>query len=461
MTFDDERAARALELLKRVASDFQIIYLTTSDRYDSAADAVVELPGPTAVDDGVDGPGARCARGPRRRGRPRADRLNDTFPAESTTIVFALGAALAWGAADYGGGLVSRRTSVHGVVLGTQLVGLLLAVGLTLVRAEPFPGPEDLGWSLVAGVLGALGVTALYRGLAVGRMGIVAPITGVLAAVIPVVAGMLLEGVPPPLVLVGIVLAILAVLLVSRVADEGGGRAGLAEALVAGVAIGLFAIAISRLSDGHVFGPFVVVRATQAVLVTGLLVVTRAAWRPTSRAIPALVAIGILDMTGNSLYVLAVQAGALAVASVLASMYPVVTVLLAVAFLRERITRDHWVGIGLAAVAIACIGAGSRRLRAMPELPPASASRTSGSSRPPTHPTPPRRAARSGQNTSGASRSSRRQASTSRRGRSPTSLRRSSSCAPTTRPPPSTSCVATSTCATASGWSSGRVRSGG
>ena len=249
---------------------------------------------------------------------------------------------------------------MYGVVLGTQLVGLLLAVGLALVRAEPFPGPEDLRWSLVAGVLGALGVTALYRGLAVGRMGIVAPITGVLAAVIPVVAGILLEGVPPPLVLVGIVLAILAVLLVSRVADEGGGRAGVAEALVAGIAIGLFAIAISRLSDGHVFGPLVIVRATQAVLVMALVVVTRAAWRPASDAVPALVAIGILDMTGNSLYVLAVQAGALAVASVLASMYPVITVLLAVAFLREHITRDHWIGIGLAAVAIACIGAGSR-----------------------------------------------------------------------------------------------------
>jgi drug/metabolite transporter (DMT)-like permease len=248
---------------------------------------------------------------------------------------------------------------VFGVVLGTQFVGLLLAVGLALLRAEPFPGPEDIRWSLVAGVTGAVGVTALYRGLAVGRMGIVAPITGVLAAVIPVVAGIVLEGVPPPLVLVGIVLAIVAVLLVSRVADEGGGRAGLAEALIAGIAIGLFAIAISRLSEGHVFGPLAIFRATQVVLVILLVVVTRSAWRPTSRAIPALVAIGVLDMAGNSLYVLAVQAGALAVAAVLASMYPVVTVLLAVAFLREHITRDHWVGIGLAAVAIACIGAGS------------------------------------------------------------------------------------------------------
>jgi drug/metabolite transporter (DMT)-like permease len=248
---------------------------------------------------------------------------------------------------------------VYGVVLATQLVGLSVAVGLALLRAEPFPGPEDLRWSLVAGVLGALGVTALYRGLAIGRMGIVAPITGVLAAVIPVVAGIVLEGVPPPLVLLGIVLAILAVLLVSRVADQGGGRAGLLEALVAGIAIGLFAVAISRLSDGHVFAPLVIVRATQAVVVVLLVVVTRSAWRPASRAIPALVAIGILDMAGNSLYLLAVQAGALAVASVLSSLYPVMTVLLAVAFLREHITRDHWIGIGLAAVAIACIGAGS------------------------------------------------------------------------------------------------------
>ena len=270
-----------------------------------------------------------------------------------------MGAALTWGVADYGGGLASRRTSLYAVVLVSQFIGMLFAAGVALIRAEPFPGPEDLRWSLVAGVLGGVGVTALYRGLAVGRMGIVAPITGLLAAVIPVVAGIVLEGVPPPLVLVGIVLALLAVVLVARVADEGGGRAGLVEALTAGIAIGLFAIALSRISDGHVFGPFTIVRATQAVLVAALVVVTRSAWRPAPRYLPALAAIGILDMAGNSLYLLAIQAGALAVASVLSSLYPVVTVMLAAALLRERITRDHWIGIGLAVVAIACIGAGS------------------------------------------------------------------------------------------------------
>ena len=212
---------------------------------------------------------------------------------------------------------------------------------------------------MLAGLLGGIGVTALYRGLAVGRMGIVAPITGILSAVIPVVGGVVLQGVPPPLVVFGIGLALVAVFLVSRVADEGGGRAGLREALIAGAAIGSFGVIISQLSEGHVFGPLTVIRATQVVLVLVITIVSRSAWRPERRLVPVLAVIGLVDMAGNSLYVLAVQAGALAVASVLSSLYPVVTVILAAVVLRERITRDHWAGIALAAVAIACIGAGS------------------------------------------------------------------------------------------------------
>ena len=116
-----------------------------------------------------------------------------------------------------------------------------------MVRQETFPGPADLGWSVLAGILGGIGITALYRGLAVGRMGIVAPVTGVLAAVIPVAAGVVLEGMPPSLVLAGIAIAVVAVLLVSRVADDEGGRAGLREALLAGVSIGLFGVAIAQI----------------------------------------------------------------------------------------------------------------------------------------------------------------------------------------------------------------------
>jgi len=274
-------------------------------------------------------------------------------------VVLGLTSALVWGAADFGGGLLSRRTAVFGVVLVSQLAGLAIALGLAIARSEPFPGQTDVAWCLVAGILGGIGITALYRGLAVGRMAIVAPIIGVLAAVIPVVAGIVLEGVPPVLVLIGIALAVGAVLLVSRVADEGGGRAGLREALVAGVSIGLFGVALAQISDGAVFAPMSLIRATQAVLVIVLIVVTRSAWRPPGRLVPALAGIGILDMSGNVAYLVAVQTGLLAVASVLSALYPVVTVLLAAVVLGERVTREHAVGIVLAAAAIVCIGVGS------------------------------------------------------------------------------------------------------
>ena len=244
-------------------------------------------------------------------------------------------------------------------MLLSQAVGLLLAFGIALLRGEPFPSGPDLFVILVAGILGGIGITALYRALAIGRMGIVAPVTGVLAAVIPVSAGIVLEGWPAPLVLVGIGLAIAAVVLVSRVADDGDGTTGLREALLAGLAIGLFGVAISQLSDGIVFSALTLIRSIQAALVIGLVVVTRSAWRLERRAIPGVIAVGILDMTGNACYLLAVQSGALAVASVLSSLYPVTTVILAAVVLRERVTRDHAIGIVLAAAAIVCIGVGN------------------------------------------------------------------------------------------------------
>lgn len=245
------------------------------------------------------------------------------------------------------------------MVLLSQLVGLAIAVGMALIRDEPFPVGRDLLLSLLAGGLGGVGITSLYRGLAVGRMGIVAPVTGVLAAIIPVTAGIILEGLPRDIVLAGIVVAIVAVVLVSRVTDEGGGRSGLTEALVAGVAIGLFGVVISQLSDGIVFSALSVMRATQSVLVVAVVLITRSAWRVPRASLAPFAVVGVLDMAGNSFYLLAVQSGALAVASVLSSLYPVTTVILAAIVLRERVTRDHAVGIVLAAAAILMIGLGS------------------------------------------------------------------------------------------------------
>lgn len=245
------------------------------------------------------------------------------------------------------------------MVLLSQLVGMGLTAVIATIRSEPFPTGDDLLLCVAAGTMGGIGITSLYRGLAIGRMGIVAPITGVLAAIIPVIGGIVLEGWPSQLVLVGIVVAIVAVVLVSRVTDEGGGRAGLPEALIAGTAIGLFGIVISQIGEGFVFSSLTVIRGVQGVLVLVVVLLTRSAWRLPRATLPLIVAVGVLDMLGNAFYLLGVQSGALAIASVLSALYPVTTVILAALILRERVTRDHVAGIGLAAAAIALIGLGS------------------------------------------------------------------------------------------------------
>lgn len=273
-------------------------------------------------------------------------------------MLLGLGAAAVWGAGDFGGGLASRRTPVYGVVIVSQFTGGLLALGLALATGGTVPAGRDLLICAIAGGLGALGITMLYRGLALGRMGVVAPITGVLAAVIPVIAGFATEGVPGPLVLIGIGLAIVAVILVSRVEDEGGGRDGLREALIGGTAIGLFGVAIAQLSDGNLFGHLTLIRLSEGVVVAATIGGMRLSWRPPRDMLPRLMLVGVLDMTGNGLYLVAVQIGQLAIASVLSALYPVSTVILATVVLRERVTRDHAAGIGLAVLAIALIGLG-------------------------------------------------------------------------------------------------------
>lgn len=266
---------------------------------------------------------------------------------------------MTWGTGDFGGGLLSRRTPLFGVVLGSQLVGTVVALVLAVVRGERAPLPADLAWSVLGGLAGGIGISALYQGLAIGRMGIVAPITGVIAALIPVAVGIVFEGLPTPLVVIGIGLAFVAVVLVSRVSDERAGPSGVGLALLAGVAIGVLGVAIAQISDGRVFGPLTVLRATEALLVGSIVVIGRRPWRPDPALWPALAGVGIMDMAGNGLFILAVQAGSLAVAAVLSSLYPVTTVVLATVFLRERVTRTHAAGIVLALVAIACIATGS------------------------------------------------------------------------------------------------------
>jgi drug/metabolite transporter (DMT)-like permease len=275
------------------------------------------------------------------------------------SVTFGLLSAVTWGAADFGGGRATRRGPVFGVVLVSQVVGMVLAAGVAIARGEPLPGPTDIGWAALGGLFGVIGIVSLYQGLASGRTTVVAPIAGVLAATIPVTAGWLSQGLPSYVRIAGIGLALLAVVLVSTSPDPVGGRpAGVRYGILAGIGFGLFNVCASRFSPGVVFGPLVVVRALEAVALVAMVVLTRRAWRLDRSVVPLAMAVGVGDMAGNGFFVLAAQAGRLDVAGVLSSLYPVTTIILAAVLLRERVTRGHAAGIGVAGVAIALITGG-------------------------------------------------------------------------------------------------------
>lgn len=278
-------------------------------------------------------------------------------------VVLGLLSAITWGAGDYGGGLLSRRIPLFGVVAVTQVVGMAFALVMAVVRGEPVPQGMDVAWSIGAGACGVVGMTSLYRGLAVGRMGVVAPVTGVVGASIPVVVGFAGEGVPSVQTVAGILVAMVAVVLVTRAPGHGTDRpSGIRWALVAGVAIGGFNVCIGQLSGAGAFGPLVLIRLVQTSVILFLIVAWRQPWRILRLDVARLGVVGVLDMTGNVAFIMAAQLGALAVAAVLSSLYPVMTVLLALGLLRERVTRSHLAGIALTVVAIALITAGTATL---------------------------------------------------------------------------------------------------
>ena len=273
-------------------------------------------------------------------------------------VVFGLSSAVAFGAGDFGGGWTSRRAPVLGVSLVVQVVGLAAMVVAALVAGESLPAPGSAALAAVGGLVGVIGIVCLYHGLAVGRMGVVAPVTGVLAAVIPVAVGVLLEGMPPPLVWLGIGFAVIAVVLVSRAAGAEGGRSGLEFAVAAGLGIGLFTVFLGLVPGRSLFWALAILKAAAAALLVGVIVVGRRSWRVPQRVVPATIGVAAFDITGNGLFLLAAQAGELAIAAVLSSLYPVTTVILAATLLHERITRFHVVGIAAAITAIVLIGAG-------------------------------------------------------------------------------------------------------
>lgn len=274
-------------------------------------------------------------------------------------VVFGILASLGWGIGDFGGGLMSRRAPVLGVLFTSQVASLSVGIPLLLGTPEPAMTAEDLVRSVIGGALGASGLALLYRGLSVGRMTVVAPVAAMITAALPVAFGFLTEGVPSILAIVGIAAAAAGVVLVSFSPAPADGRpSGLRYGIVTGLLFGLFPIVANGISDDVLVGPVVTVRIASIVTVGILVMVLRQPWRVDRRLWPAMLGIGLADMLATASYLAALAIGPLAIAAILTSLYPVVTVILAALVLRERITAIHAVGILAAGLAVVLIAVG-------------------------------------------------------------------------------------------------------
>jgi drug/metabolite transporter (DMT)-like permease len=277
--------------------------------------------------------------------------------AEWMSAVCGLASAGSWGGGDFCGGLATRDTGVFPAVIGSQLCGVVLLAGAALAFGDRVPTIDNMMWSGAAGLCGAAGLLALYRALSVGRMALAAPVSGVLSAAVPVVAGGLLEGMPGRLRLAGFALALAGVWLAacSEYAVFRFRELGLPAA--AGVGFGGFIVLIGRASGSGVFWPLVAARVASLALLTLVAVVARQRGLPARQHMTLVFLSGLGDAAGNVFLVLAAHAGRLDVAGVLSSLYPASTVLLAWFILHERVTRRQFLGVLAALSAIVMITA--------------------------------------------------------------------------------------------------------
>ena len=249
-----------------------------------------------------------------------------------------------------------KKESVFTVILYSQIIGGLLLIGLQFLLAEAGPEIRHLTWGGAAGLCGSLGLAALYKGLASGRMGIVAPVSAVLTAVVPLIFAFAVEGMPKNTQVIGFIGALAAVWLFSASRVHGSIlKTELMLSLAAGVSFGLFFICIDRVSSEAILWPLVAARVASITIMAVVLGVRGQIGLPRRGQWPCIALAGVLDTAGNAFFALASQIGRLDVSATIASMYPASTVILARFFLKEKIGPQQRFGLAVACIALGLI----------------------------------------------------------------------------------------------------------
>lgn len=280
-------------------------------------------------------------------------------------VALALYSAFAYGLSDFVGGLVSRHVSAWPVAVVGQISAALCTVAVA-VFVDGSPTTADLLWALLAGAGSGVGTGFLYRGFAAGRMSVVAPVSAIGAAVVPVLAGTLIGERLSLVVWAGVVLALPGIWLVSSTAEElpdgGAPRGSLAEGVVdgvlAGLGFGVLFAALGQVPAEAGLWPLALAQVVSLPAVVLLATLLGASWVPRRRRTWWALLAGPLGASATATFLLASQSGYLTVSGVLASLYPATTVLLAAVILHEKVHRAQGVGLGVCAVAIGLVAGG-------------------------------------------------------------------------------------------------------
>ncbi|MEJ7834254.1 MAG: DMT family transporter [Nocardioides sp.] len=277
-------------------------------------------------------------------------------------ILLSLLAAVTYGLSDFLGGVFSKRTSPWAIAFVASVVGGAGVLALSPVL-DGSPDRTDLAWALLAGLGNGFGTAFLYRGLSSGRMGVVAPVSGVGAALLPVVVGVLTGERPSPLVWLGIASAVPAIWLVAREPSTGdlagdGASAAVVNGVLAGLGFGTLFVALAQIPEEAGILPLALNQAIAAVVIVAVASALRVPWAPRDPTALKGALCGVLGASATVLFLLATREGLLTVAAVITSLYPAFTVVLAASVLREHIHRAQAVGLGLCVLAVILVAAG-------------------------------------------------------------------------------------------------------
>ena len=274
--------------------------------------------------------------------------------------LLALAGALGWGVGDFLGGIASRRLAVLTVLAISQAVGLVGAYLWVLLSGDAFPGVEELLPAAGAGIAALVGLAALYRGFAIGAMGIVAPISAA-APVVPLAVDAAHGEVPAALQWLGVALVVMGIVVLSWEPSGDGRRhvtAGAGLAVVAALAFGLYFVGIDAGADESAAWAVAAARTASVPVAIAAALATATALVEPRRMLPLLVAVGVFDTLANVLVAAATTRGAVGIVAVLSSLYPIVTVVLAWLVLGERLSATKRAGGAVALVGAAFVAAG-------------------------------------------------------------------------------------------------------